>query len=50
MNHPDDLETTYKTASNEQPSSLTDQLILQAAEDAISKDNTADLRNKNEHY
>jgi len=37
MNHQDDLETEYKAASNEQPSELSDQIILQAAKDAIEK-------------
>ncbi len=35
MNHQDDLEFEYKAASNEQPSELTDQLILKAAASAL---------------
>ena len=35
MNHQDDLELEYKAASNEQPSELTDQLILKAAASAL---------------
>jgi len=38
MSHQDDLQTDYKAASNEQPSEHTDQLILQAAADAVKED------------
>ncbi len=38
MSHQDDLQTDYKAASNEQPSKHTDQLILQAAADAVKQD------------
>jgi len=38
MSHQDDLQTDYNAASNEQPSESTDQLILQAAADAIKED------------
>ena len=36
MSHQDDLEMEYKSASNELPSELSDQIILQAAKDAIT--------------
>ena len=35
MSHQDDLESNYKAASNEQPSNEIDQLIIQAANDAL---------------
>ncbi len=38
MSHQDDLQTDYKAASNELPSEHTDQLILQAAADAVKQD------------
>ncbi len=38
MSHQDDLQTDYKAASNEQPSEHTDQLILQAAVEAVKED------------
>jgi len=36
MSHQDDLEMEYKSASNELPSELSDQIILQAAKDAAA--------------
>jgi len=36
MSHPNDLESAYKAASNEQPSNEVDQLIIQAATDALN--------------
>ncbi len=36
MSNQDDLETMYKSASNELPSELSDQIILQAAKDAVT--------------
>ncbi len=38
MSHQDDLEMEYKSASNELPSELSDQIILQAAKDAVTPD------------
>jgi len=38
MSQQDDLHKQYKAASNEQPSKLTDQLILNAAADALKKE------------
>ncbi|MCP3673339.1 MAG: hypothetical protein GY829_02545 [Gammaproteobacteria bacterium] len=38
MSNQDDLELEYKSASDELPSKLTDQIILQAAKDAVTPD------------
>jgi hypothetical protein len=50
MSHQDDLESNYKVASNEQPSNEIDQLIIQAASDALessaSQNDQTDVHNK----
>ena len=40
MNQQDDLDKDYKAVSNEQPSEQADQLILQAAADAVAPEDT----------